>query len=1079
MKLIAVLLLSAFSFSFCFAQTNRRISGEVTDSATGGPLAGVSILVKGKSDGTQTNAQGKFVLSVPADDTATTLLVEHVGYQAQEITAGKEKILHIVLAASMSQMEEVVTIGYATVKKKDLTGAVVSLGSKQLKDIPVNSLAEALTGRMAGVQVTTSEGAPGAEVQIKIRGNGSITQDIAPLYIIDGVQVEGGLAGLSPQDIESVDVLKDASATSIYGARGANGVVIITTKGGREAKPVISYNGFVGLKQLANRLDVLSPYEFVISQYERSRGTTEAQTSFARIYGNWDSLGVYRDIPSIDWQKETFGNDAWMQTHNVGVAGGNKTTQYNLSLTSNNEDGVMLNSGYDRKLINFRMDTRVSNALKVGFNVRYANQAITGAGTSDGGASTYNMLRHTIKYRPFMLNNLSPGDLDEAYYDETNAGNALGIINPIQLSNAQYSKKLSSLTNLNGYANYIFSPKFSFRSTAGVNFNNQTYNTFFDYITSKARTQGASMPMAGVLTNHVYNLSNSNVLTYTNSRKSDHRVDVLLGNELYNVKAKSTDIQLKNFPIGITADKALNQLNTGIVIPTYPQSGSYESRIVSFFTRANYAYKDKFLANFSLRADGSSKFAPGNQWGYFPAGAVSWRISKESFLENSKVISDLKIRASYGATGNNRIDDYLYMNIFSPTAKYALNEQVVPAYMVGSLPNKDLKWETTISRNIGVDLSLLKNRLSFTADVYLNTVSNLLIDVPIPPTSGYSTQLQNVGSLSNRGLEIQLSATPIQKTDFTWVTEFNISFNRNKIEKLANGLDHYFAYSGFGISGQPADYIVKAGEPLGTMYGYVSDGFYRTSDFNYDAATNTYTLKEGVVDVAQAIGIAQPGWMKLKDLDGNNIIDEKDKTIIGNANPKFSGGLNQRFTYKNFDLSVFLNFVYGNQVYNANKIEFTNGYGSHTNSLAFMKDRWRTVDENGNVLQQVVTVSGNQVVRGVAPEQLEAINKNAQYWIPISGAGAWYPTSWAMEDGSFLRINNITLGYTLPRNMLNRIRFKNVRVYGTVNNLAVLTGYSGYDPEVNTRRATPVTPGVDYSAYPRSQVYIVGLNISL
>ncbi|MCH5716640.1 SusC/RagA family TonB-linked outer membrane protein [Niabella hibiscisoli] len=471
-----------------------------------------------------------------------------------------------------------------------------------------------------------------------------------------------------------------------------------------------------------------------------------------------------------------------------------------------------------------------------------------------------------------------------------------------------------------------------------------------------------------------------------------------------------------------------------------------------------------------MRADGSSKFAPGNQWGYFPAGAVSWRVSKESFLENSKIVSDLKIRASYGATGNNRIDDYLYMNIFSPTAKYALNEQVVPAYMVGSLPNKDLKWETTISRNIGVDLSLLKNRLSLSADVYLNTVNNLLIDVPIPPTSGYSTQLQNVGSLSNRGLEIQLSATPIQKNEFTWTTEFNISFNRNKIEKLANGLDQYFAYSGFGISGQPADYIVKAGQPLGTMYGYVSDGFYRTGDFNYDAATSVYTLKEGVVDVAQAIGIAQPGWMKLKDLDGNNIIDENDKTIIGNANPKFSGGINQRFTYKNFDLSVFLNFVYGNQVYNANKIEFTNGYGSHTNSLAFMKDRWRTVDENGNVLQQVATVSGKQVVTGVAPEQLEAINKDAKYWIPISGAGAWYPTSWAMEDGSFLRINNITLGYTLPRNMLNRIKFKNVRVYGTVNNLAVLTGYSGYDPEVNTggpprlRQGliTPPIPGARY-----------------
>ncbi|MBZ4190050.1 SusC/RagA family TonB-linked outer membrane protein [Niabella beijingensis] len=1079
MKKIVVLLLVTLSFSMGHAQNSRRITGEVLDSAGNTPLAGATILQKGTARGTQTNSQGKFTLQVPAADTEVILLVEHVGYNPQELSAATDGPLQIRLSNNIAQMDEVVMIGYAAVKKRDLTGSVSSITSKQLRDIPVNSLAEALTGKLAGVQVTTSEGAPGADVQIKIRGNGSITQDGAPLYIVDGVQVEGGLSGLSPQDIESVDVLKDASATSIYGARGANGVVIITTKGGKEAKPVVSYNGFVGIKKLADKLEVLQPYDFVMLQYEKSRSTNEAQEAFRRIYGNWDSLDVYKSVPFIDWQDRTFGNDALMQTHNVGVSGGTKATQYNLSLTSNGEDGVMLNSGYNRKLVTFRMDTRVSDALKMGFNVRYTNQRINGAGTSDAGASTYNLLRHTVKYRPFMLNNLSPEDLDEAYYDETNAGNALGIINPIQLSDAQYSQKLNNITNLNGYANYNFNKQFSFKSTLGVNYNNQTYNTFYDYITSKARTQGASMPMVGVLTNNVYNLSNSNVLSFRNSRASDHRIDALLGNEFYNVKAKSTDLQLKNFPIGITPDKALNQLGVGTTVPTYPQSNSYESHIVSFFTRANYAYKDKFLANFSLRADGSSKFAPGRRWGYFPAGAVAWRLSKESFLENSKVISDLKLRVSYGATGNNRIDDYLFMNVFSPSAKYALNGQVVPAYMVGSLPNEKLKWETTVSRNIGLDLALFNNRLLLTADVYKNTVKNLLIDVPIPPTSGYTTQLQNVGNISNRGIELQLSGTPIQKPDFTWNAEFNIAFNRNRIERLAEGLDHYFAYSGFGISGQPADYIVKTGQPLGTMYGYVSDGFYGVNDFNYDAATGVYTLKEGVTDVSKAIGIAQPGWMKLKDLDGNHIIDDNDKTVIGDANPKFSGGLNQRFTYKQFDLGVFVNFVYGNKIYNANKIEFTNGYGSHTNSLAIMNDRWRTVDANGNVIQQVVTESGEQVVKGIAPDQLAAINQNAKLWIPISGAGAWYPTSWAMEDGSFLRINNITLGYTLPESLIRRIRLKSLRVYATVNNLAVLTGYSGYDPEVNTRRATPVTPGVDYSAYPRSKVYILGLNVSL
>ncbi|MFT4094304.1 MAG: TonB-dependent receptor [Niabella sp.] len=1078
MKIIAVLLLTLLGSSFCRAQNNRRISGEVTDSATNSPLAGVTILVKGKPGGTQTNAQGKFSLTVPAA-VELVLLVEHVGYGTREIRPGSASELRITLNANVAQMDEVVTIGYATVKRKELTGAVSSLGSKQLKDVPVNALAEALAGRLAGVQVTTIEGAPGADVQIKIRGNGSITQEMSPLYIIDGVQAEGGLTGLSPQDIESVDVLKDAAATSIYGARGANGVVIITTKGGKEAKPVITYNGFVGRKELARKPEVMSPYDFVMYQYEKSRGTTETQNSFTNTYGNWDSLDVYRTIPAIDWQKETFGNDAFMQTHNVGITGGTKVTQYNLSLTSNKEDGVMLNSGYDRKLVNFRMDTRVSNPFKVGFNVRYANQTISGAGTSDAGASTYNMLRHTIKYRPFMLNNLSIEDLDEAYYDETNAGNALGIINPVQLSNAMYSKKLNTITNLNGYANYAFNRYFSFRSTAGINYNDQTQNAFYDYITSKARTQGSGMPMAGIVTNKVYNLSNSNVFTYTNSKKRDHDITVLLGNELYNVKAKSTNLQLKNFPIGITADKALNQLGLGTVVDTYPQSDSYESRIVSFFTRANYAWKDKFLANFSLRADGSSKFAPGRQWGYFPAGAVAWRISNEPFLKDSRVISDMKIRASYGASGNNRIDDYLYLNIFSASAKYALNENVESAYAVSELANDDLKWETTISRNIGIDLSFLKNRFQLTVDLYKNTVHDLLLDVNIPSTSGYTTQLQNVGNISNRGIDIQLSALLIQKESFKWNMEFNISTYKNRIEKLESGKDHYFAYSGFGISGQPADYIVKVGQPLGTMYGYVSDGFYKVDDFNYDAGSTVYTLKEGVTDVSQTLGIAQPGGMKLKDLDGNHIIDENDKTIIGNANPKFSGGLNQRFSFKNFDMSLFLNFVYGNTIYNANKIEFTNGYGSNSNTLAIVKDRWRTVDDNGNVIQQVTTVSGEDVVTGVDPEQLAAINKNAKMWIPISGAGAWYTTSWAMEDGSFLRINNISLGYTFPESLIHKIKLKNLRVYATVNNLAVITGYSGYDPEVNTRRSSQVTPGVDYAAYPKSKTYILGINISL
>ncbi|TZF83643.1 TonB-dependent receptor [Pedobacter sp. BS3] len=1066
------------------AQTARQITGNVKDADTNESLIGVSIVIKGETKGTQTDANGNFSITTSAKGNIT-LVARYIGYKTQEITVtGNQNTAHFRLKNDNIQLNEVVAIGYATVNRRDLTGSVSSVGEKQLKDIPINSAAEALAGRLAGVQVTSSEGAPGSEVQIKVRGGGSITQDNSPLYVIDGIVVDDGLSSLSPQDIESVDVLKDASATSIYGARGANGVVIITTKGGKVMKTRVNYNGLVGLKSLANELDVMHPYDFVISQYERSRGLTTTENGFAETYGNWEDLDQYKSVPFIDWQKKTFGNDAITQTHNVSIVGGTKTTQFNLSMTSNGEDGIMLNSDFDRKLVNFRFDTHVSNALRAGFNIRYNNQVITGAGTSDAGAVSYNLLRHTIKYRPLLIGNLSPEDLDEAYYEETNTGNGVGIINPVLLSDAMYRKRYTKVTNLNGYINYTFNKHFSFKSTLGVNYTNQTLNSFYDYITSKARNQGAGMPMVSVVTNNISSLTNSNVFSYTNSKKSDHHFDALLGNEFYNVSAKSLDNELKNFPVGITAEKALNQLNIGTSVPSYPLATAYESRIVSFFGRANYAYKDKYLATFSMRADGSSKFAPDKRWGYFPSGAVAWRISQEDFMKNIPVISDLKLRASYGTSGNNRMDDYLYMNIFSSTyndlpVKYALNEQVVPGYTVSSLANKNLKWETTVSRNIGLDLSLLKDRIQLTVDAYKNSVRDLLILVPIPPTAGYTTQMQNVGSTSNRGLEFQLNAVAIRHKNFTWSTNFNMAFNRNKIEKLSNQQNSYLTNSGFGISGQPADYIVKVGEPVGTMYGFVSDGFYTVDDFNYDAATSQYTLKPGVTDVSNAIGIAQPGWMKLKDLDGNQVIDESDKTIIGNANPKFTGGLNQQFTYKNFDLSVFVNFVYGNKVYNANKIEFTNGYSRNNNSLAIMNNRWRTIDNNGNVIQQVVTISGQQVVTGVPPEELAAINKNASIWMPISGVGAWYPTSWAMEDGSFLRINNITLGYTFPVRLLSPLKIKNLRVYGTVNNLAVITGYSGYDPEVNTRRTTPVTPGVDWSAYPRSRSFILGLNLSL
>lgn len=1058
---LLLLLLIPGTVNCVMAQT-REITGLVVDQTNRQPIANASILLKGSRQATATNAAGKFSLTVP-DRNNLVLVASCIGYQQTEINAGQQQQLNITLAVAESKLNEVVvTIGYGTVKRRSLTGAVSSVTAAQLKDIPVNSAAQALAGRLAGVQVTTAEGSPDADVNIKIRGGGSITQDNSPLYIIDGVQVENGLSGLSPQDIATIDVLKDAASTAIYGARGSNGVVLITTKGGKEMKTIVSYNGFAGINKLANKLPVMNPYDFVIYQYERSRamGTGDA---FDQEYGTWDQLDKYKTTPFVDWQEKTYGRNAFSQSHNIGVTGGNKTTQFNLSLTSNQQEGIILNSDYNRKLVNFRFDHSVNQKLKIGFNFRYNDQLIKGAGTSDKGAFFYNMLRHAVKYRPFdMEDNTDDEILDEDYYNETNTGQGLGILNPIALNNAQYRKNRTKISNISGYLNYTILKNLSFRSTLGVDYNNNELQSFDDAFAPISRTNG-NQPMAGIVSSNTSTFNMSNVLTYTPAFKKHHTLNVLLGNEFYNLKNTTLSNRLKMFPTGIQPEIALSQLSLGTNMPLSPSTTSAESKIISFFNRTNYSYDDKYLLTFTLRADGSSKFSSANRWGYFPSAAIAWRLSEENFMKSLTFISDLKVRLSYGQAGNNRINDYLYMPIFNSNGFYALNEQIVPGYKSVNFPNKDLKWETTISRNLGLDVSLFKDRLQLTVDLYRNTTNNLLITAPIPTTSGYATQLQNVGSTLNKGVEFQVSAAIMKQRAFSWNADFNISFNNNSILQLAKGQSFYYANSGVGPSGQGGDYIVQVGQAVGAMYGFVSDGYYGVDDFDWNGSK--YTLKKGVVDATKSLGAIAPGTMKFKDLDNNGIIDESDKKIIGNANPVFMGGLNQQFVYKNFDLSVFVNFVVGNDVFNANKIEFTNGYTPSTNLLATMNNRWRTIDDNGKVITD--------------PEVLKEVNKNAQLWTPKTGVGAFFVSSWAIEDGSFLRINNISLGYTLPQHLLSRAKISKLRFYCTLNNLAVLTHYTGYDPEVNTRRAVPVTPNVDYAAYPRSHSYIAGINLSL
>jgi TonB-linked SusC/RagA family outer membrane protein len=1099
------------SMGLAMAQ-NRQVQG-VVKSAEGETLPGVTVLVEGTTNGASTGADGSYSLSIPTASAATARLrFSFVGFVSKEEAVGDRTTINVTLASDSKQLEDVVVIGYQEVQRRDVTGSVSSVSAQQIKDIPVNSAAEALTGRLAGVQLTSAEGTPGnPDVQVRVRGGGSITQDNSPLYVVDGIQIENALSVISPQDIASVDVLKDASATAIYGARGANGVIIITTKKGSEGRTTVSYNGFAGFRKISRTLGVLQPDDFLNYQYERSRlvgptGTGSLE-QFKKLYGsinfNSDTLQRARTSPFVDWQDEVFGRDAFQQTHNVSVAGGAKGTTYSLSLTHNDEQGIQRGSDYTRNLLNFRFDTKVSDKFRIGLNTRFNDQGTLGTGTGaalgtsstgqtvNTGSSTTSRLRNSIQYQPLLVPKANGSVPDASDFDSDFADNS-GLVNPVVTIDNEYRKDKRRTINIGANASYEIVKGLTFRTTAGfdiTDINLSTFNGRYSPTLRSASGGYSNKPFATITATQQTTLNNSNVLDYS-FKTGKHAIGVLVGEEIYQQRANQMYIQTNFLPDEITAERALANINQGVIPagqtaqPVLPQTSiPADYRLLSGFGRVTYSYNDKYLFTGTFRADGSSKFPTGNKVGFFPGASVAWRISQEEFFKGIPTISDLKLRLSYGTAGNNRINDFLYNQLFQAgSAPYALNHTLVLGATATGLANPNLKWESTTSRNIGIDLALLENRVQFTADAYYNTTDDLLLNKPVPAFLGYTTQLQNVGSTSNRGLELQLTGTIIRNENFTWTATANSSFNRGRIESLGGDQNEILGItSGWGGTALTQDFLARVGRPVGEMYGYVTDGFLTANDFSGYVAPSTSTGSIAgtwrprtdikFVDNLGLIGenSYRPGLVKFKDLSGPNgvpdgKIDAFDQTVIGNANPKMVGGLNQQFTFKGFDASLFLNFVLGNDVYNANKIEFTSNTPntSFNNVLGIMGDRYRIIETDGRPITTI--------------ERLNEVNQNAKIWTPTRGLVFH---SWAVEDGSFLRVNNITLGYSLPKTLISRAKLTTVRFYVTANNVYTFTKYTGFDPEVNTRRGTPLTPGVDYAAYPRSRAFLFGVNLSL
>lgn len=1076
----SVFLLPAFGL----AQELIKLSGKIT-SEQNKPIQDVEITVRNSKFSTMTNKSGQYELNVPKN---ATLVIRSKGFEAQEVEVNGKTVINLALAKydgnKERNIDEVVLVGYTSVSKKDVTNSISSVKGEQLADMPVNSAAEAIQGRMAGVQVTFGEGSPGSDPEIKVRGGTSITQDNAPLYIVDGMQMDNALSLISPKEIESIEVLKDASSTSIYGARGANGVVLITTKSGRKnTKTVVNYNGYTGVRTIAKTLDVMNPYEFVQYQYElyNKDGYQDLVDKFVSLYGSYQPVkndkgdiidaGIekYRTIQNRDWQEEVFGKEAFNFTHNLSISGGNSNSAFTLSLNHVEEDGIMINSGYKRNMANFKYDFDISKKLKVGVTARYSQTFINGAGTATAGSQGTNRLRNVIRYRPFENGTSAGAGSDEFATDDFAATN---LVNPVLLSNNEIKYNNTDNLFLNGVITYNITKDLTFKSVVGYVQNDQEIQQFSGPKTYLSRIN-ADLSVVQLTSNQSRRITNTNTLNYK-KKFANSKLDLLLGQEIVQTDGNKTDMTIRYMPTSMNA----NQAFANIILATPPeglrQDAPYAgvlppSRLASFFARANYIYNNKYIATVSIRRDGSNSFGPANRWANFPSASLAWKIGEENFLKDSKMVNDLKLRIGYGQSGNDRIASFTYDTFYNPSSQYGYTAGtgiITGAAPVNIAGNRNIKWEATVSKNVGLDFSIFNSKVYGSIDAYITDTKDLLLLAKFPQTSGYEYQYQNSGKTQNKGLEFTLGAIVVNNDNFNWKTDFNISANKNIIKSLGSltqsGTDYYLQPSGW--VNNLFDFKVQINQPVGMFYGYVTEGRYEISDFDFNPANNTYKLKAGIPSTSSvALGnkAAQPGDLKLRDLNADGIIDTKDQTDLGNAQPKFYGGFNQTFKYKGFDMSLFFNFSVGNKVYNANKLEFTTKYQyTDQNMLAEMANRWKWFDGD---------------VKITDPTALAALNADTTMWTPTGGN--YFLHSYAIEDGSFLRLNNVTIGYSLPKDALSMLGISNLRLYATANNVFTITGYSGYDPEVSTRKST-LTPAVDYAAFPRSRFFLTGVDIT-
>lgn len=986
------------------AQDKTNVVKGVVLNAQKAPLAGVSVVLRNAktnfSTGTRTDTSGVFTFSRIPSGGPYTFSISMVGYQPQDLTGytikeGEPLKLEIDMKEAAVALDQVVVVGYGTQRKKDLTGSVAKIKSEELNAFPTNSPVQGLQGRVAGVQVTQNSGAPGGVISVRIRGGNSLQGSNEPLYVVDGFALSGPPTSLNPNDIESMDILKDASATAIYGSRGANGVILITTKAGKAGKTQVSLDSYYGMQQVGKTLDMMNAKEFALLANER------AANDNVPAFFTQDQINAFDK--GTNWQNELF-RKASIQNHGITVSGGSENTQFSVSANYFGQEGILKGSDYQRGTLRGNVSQKISKKIKLTYNtiLSHIDQS---AINSDNGQKGNTVLSGALVAPP----TISPVDANGNYnFVAPYSFSPNSLENPLALALARTDKMVEKYV-LAGMA-FTYEPikGLILKSSFGVENSNARRDI---YSPSVVRVSPSGTATVNFMDRT--NILNENTATYA-YKTGDHNLN-FLGGVTYQVETfKTVTASAVGFSTDVLGTNALHSGNT----PGVPNSAFSKWVLASYLGRINYAYKDKYLLTTSIRTDGSSRFGKSNKWGYFPSAAFAWRMMEEKFMQRYDFISDLKLRLSWGQTGSTALSPYQTLRTLSPVQSIFSN-QIAIGFLPGlTLPNADLKWESTAATNIGLDLGIMNNHLSFTLDFYKKNTKDLLATVPMQTSSGYANTVMNIGEIQNSGVELGINANLIN-SEFKWDVNANISKNQNKVIALAGSSDVYGV-----MVAQPLAVsvnLVRVGQPTGVFYGYIEDG------------------------------LNDKGAIKYVDINKDGVINLSDKTIIGDPNPDFLYGFNSRMSYKNFDLTFFIQGSQGGDLFNVN----TSSIGS---SFYFGENQLKEVFYNH-----------------WSPSNP---NPNAKY-PKISSTTKFLESDRFVEDGSYVRLKNVQLAYNVPVSKLKANWLKNMQVYVSGQNLVTLTNYSGFDPEINTHGGSnSISVGIDQSGYPISKTVTVGAHVN-